>query len=127
MGESARKIFAANLVRYLNAKNKTQVKLTEYVKCSSSTAADWCNGKKYPRPDKMQRIADFLGVKMSDLQMEHDPANEVDVAFYRDYKNWIAEIKRLSAAWCVSCGSDRGKMDNGQIPIHLKKLCRQVN
>lgn len=86
MGEDARKIFAENLVKYLNAKNKTQVELAEYVKCSSSTAADWCNGKKYPRPDKMQRIADFLDVKMSDLQMEHDPADEVDVAFYGDYK-----------------------------------------
>lgn len=86
MGEDARKIFADNLARYLDAKGKNQIDLANAIGCSSSTAADWCNGKKYPRPDKAQRISEFLGVKLSDLQNEHDPLDDVDVAFYGKYK-----------------------------------------
>lgn len=67
MGADARKIFAQNLTAYMNRAGKTQSDLQAYMKCSSSTVSDWCNGNKYPRPDKMQRISEFLGVLMSDL------------------------------------------------------------
>lgn len=61
MSEDAKQVFAQNLKRYLEMKGLTQLELAEHMGCSSSTVSDWCNGKKYPRVDKMQRIADFLG------------------------------------------------------------------
>lgn len=37
---------------------------------TASTVSDWCNGKKYPRVNKMQMIANYFGVLMSDLTEE---------------------------------------------------------
>jgi transcriptional regulator with XRE-family HTH domain len=43
---------------------------------SASTVSDWVNGKKYPRVDAMQRLADFLGIRISDLTMESSEPEE---------------------------------------------------
>jgi transcriptional regulator with XRE-family HTH domain len=86
MSNDARRIFAENLAKYLERSGKTQTELAEYMGCSSSTVSDWYNGNKYPRPDKMQRISEFLGVQMSDLQKPHDPLDEIDIGFYGEYK-----------------------------------------
>ena len=67
MSTDAREVFARNLNMYMSRSGKTQADLQAYMQCSSSTVSDWCNGNKYPRPDKMQRISEFLGVLMSDL------------------------------------------------------------
>ena len=72
MSDNAKMVFAENLKAYLNSKGYTQLDLATYMNCSSSTVSDWCNGKKYPRVDKMQRMADWLGIQMSDLTSEHD-------------------------------------------------------
>lgn len=66
----SRSIFARNLRRLLKQKGHDQVDLASYMNVSSSTASDWCNGKKYPRVDKVQKLADWLGVLKSDLTEE---------------------------------------------------------
>lgn len=86
MSDNAKMVFADNLKSYLNAKGLTQLDLANYMGCSSSTVSDWCNGRKYPRVDKMQRMADWLGVRMSDLTSEHDKLDDADIAFYNRYK-----------------------------------------
>lgn len=53
MSDNAKMVFAENLKAYLNSKGYTQLDLATYMNCSSSTVSDWCNGKKYPRVDKM--------------------------------------------------------------------------
>lgn len=63
MSDNAKQTFAENLKRYLKDKGLTQLDLAVYMECSSSTVSDWCNGKKYPRVDKMQRMADYLGIR----------------------------------------------------------------
>ena len=62
-----REIFARNLRRIASEKQITQSDIVSATNCSSATVSDWFNGKKYPRPNRMQRIADTLGVCMSDL------------------------------------------------------------
>ena len=97
----AREVFAGNLRQYAEAKQKTQADVAAYMNCSASTVSDWFNGRKYPRVDKMQRLADFFGVLISDLTREHsgpylsgnDVLDEVDVAFYGDYKELSEDEK----------------------------------
>ena len=89
MSDNAKMVFADNLKSYLNAKGLTQLDMG----CSSSTVSDWCNGRKYPRVDKMQRMADWLGVRMSDLTSEHDKLDDADIAFYNRYKQLTEEEK----------------------------------
>lgn len=84
MSESAKNIFAGNLRRLLQQKNLTQLELAEYMGVASSTVSDWCSGKKYPRVQKIERMAAFLGVGMEELTT--DVLDNVDVAFYGEYK-----------------------------------------
>ena len=93
MSDNAKMVFAENLKAYLNSKGYTQLDLATYMNCSSSTVSDWCNGKKYPRVDKMQRMADWLGIQMSDLTSEHDKLDDADIAFYNRYKQLTEEEK----------------------------------
>lgn len=88
MSEDAKQIFAQNLRQYLDIKGLTQSELAELMGCSSSTVSDWCNGKKYPRVDKMQRIADFLGVRMSELTSSLDEIgyNDFSYALFHESK-----------------------------------------
>lgn len=93
MSDNAKMVFADNLKMYLKEKGFTQIDLANYMQCSSSTVSDWCNGKKYPRVDKMQRMADWLGVRMSDLTSVHDKLNDADVAFYNRYMKLTEDEK----------------------------------
>ena len=68
-----KEVFAKNLNRLLTKNGKTQSDLVAYMNTTASTVSDWCNGKKYPRVDKMQKLADYFGVLKSDLTEEHTP------------------------------------------------------
>ena len=63
----ARRIFHANLSRFMALRGIEQSDIVSRLGVSSATASDWANGKKYPRVDAMQALADLLEVEMSDL------------------------------------------------------------
>ncbi len=63
----ARKIFAENLNRIANERSVTQSDIAVATGCSSTSVSNWFLGKKYPRPNKVPQIAEFLGVRISDL------------------------------------------------------------
>lgn len=71
MSDNAREIFVKNLRYLMEAKGITQADICRELGVSSATASDWCNGKKYPRVDAMQRLADLLGVLYSTLTTEN--------------------------------------------------------
>ena len=72
MAPNARDTFVANLNRYMKLRGIEQADLVQTLELSASTVSDWANGKKYPRVDSMQRLADALGVAMSELTAEND-------------------------------------------------------
>lgn len=67
MSDDAKTIFVSNLNRLLELRGKQQIDIVHELDVSSATVSDWCNGKKYPRIDKMELLADFLGVGLSAL------------------------------------------------------------
>ena len=71
MPDNAREIFARNLHYLMEAKKITQADICRELNVSSATASDWCSGKKYPRVDMLQRLADLLGVRFSTLTTEN--------------------------------------------------------
>ena len=73
--QKEREIFSKNLRHYLSINNKTQSDLSRDLKITTSTISDWVNAKKYPRMDKVQLLADYLGIKKSDL-VENKPSNQ---------------------------------------------------
>ena len=70
MSDTAREIFVRNLRYFMEARGISQADICRVLEVSSATASDWCSGKKYPRVDAMQRLADLLGVRFSTLTTE---------------------------------------------------------
>lgn len=62
-----REIFARNLSHYIEKSGRTQKEISEIVGVSTSTFNDWVKGKKYPRIDKVEMLAEYFGILKSDL------------------------------------------------------------
>lgn len=59
--------FAENLVYYLSISGKEQKEVAEEIGVATSTFNDWVKGKKYPRIDKIEALANYFRIKKSDL------------------------------------------------------------
>lgn len=62
-----KEVFSANLTYYLAQKDVMQKDLAKYLGISQASVNDWIKKRTYPRMDKLQMTAEFLGVKMTDL------------------------------------------------------------
>ena len=62
-----KKIFAANLQYYMRENDKTRSEVSEAIGVSYYTFSDWVKGKKYPRMDKVEKLAAYFGILKSDL------------------------------------------------------------
>lgn len=62
-----KEIFSANLRKYIEMSGKTRTQLCDEWNVPRSTLGDWINGTKYPRIDKIELMADYFGISMSEL------------------------------------------------------------
>lgn len=62
-----REIFAKNLSYYVERSGKDQKEIAEIVGVAPSTFNEWTKGKKYPRIDKIEMLANYFGILKSDL------------------------------------------------------------
>lgn len=62
-----KEIFAANLKKYMALAGKSRKEVCEALGYSYFTFSDWVNGKKMPRMDKVEQLANYFGVLKSDL------------------------------------------------------------
>ena len=62
-----KEIFAINLRRLMEKKGVSRQDLSKVLGVSYFTISDWVNGKKYPRMDKVEMLADYFGILKSDL------------------------------------------------------------
>ena len=60
-------IFSTNLKRYMALKEVSRKDLAKALNISYFTVSDWVNGKKFPRMDKVEMLADYFGILKSDL------------------------------------------------------------
>lgn len=91
--ENNKKIFAQNFNYYLTINGKNQNDIVRDFGITASTVSDWANGKKYPRVDKMQKLADYFGILKSDLTEEHAEAKLTDDIELQEY---LEELKNRS-------------------------------
>lgn len=62
-----KEILAKNLSHYVEHSGRDQREIADAVGVAPSTFNEWVRGKKYPRIDKIQMLAEYFGIKMSDL------------------------------------------------------------
>lgn len=65
--EWSKAVFSKNLKKYMAESGKTQRELADVVGVSAPTFNEWVNGKKFPRIDRIQKLADYFGIMKSDL------------------------------------------------------------
>lgn len=66
-------IMAENLKYYIEKSGKERRELAEIWGFPYSTISEWINGKKYPRIDRIEIMADYFGIQKSDLIEERKP------------------------------------------------------
>lgn len=62
-----RDIFASNLNYYMKLNKISRKELADAIDVSYFTLTDWVKGKKFPRMDKVEKLAKYFGIKISDL------------------------------------------------------------
>ncbi|WP_302804078.1 helix-turn-helix transcriptional regulator [Eubacterium callanderi] len=62
-----KEIFSGNLKFYMQKFDKTRNDVCDDLGFKYTTFSDWVNGKKYPRIDKIEMLANYFGVEKSDL------------------------------------------------------------
>ena len=62
-----KEIFSRNLLYYLEKKGKTQREVADAINVSTSAFNEWATGRKYPRIDKIEKLANYFGIQKSDL------------------------------------------------------------
>lgn len=90
--------FAQNLKNIMQKRNKTQSDLVKDLSFRQATVSDWLNGKKYPRMDKVEKLANYLGVSINELLMQSVPEPPVLAIQLTDQeKSMIKKYRQLNA------------------------------
>lgn len=90
--------FAQNLKNIMQKRNKTQSDLVKDLSFRQATVSDWLNGKKYPRMDKVEKLANYLGVSINELLMQSVPESPVPALQLTDQeKSMIKKYRQLNA------------------------------
>jgi transcriptional regulator with XRE-family HTH domain len=65
--EWSKEVFAKNLTYYMEKANKNQKEMAAIVGVSAPTFNEWLKAKKFPRIDKIEKLAQYFGILKSDL------------------------------------------------------------
>lgn len=86
--EKEKRIFSNNLNYYMKKHEKTQTDIISDLGINKSTISTWCNGTKMPRMGTIQTLADYFGIKKSDL-VEEKQAGSNKVITYTEHENRV--------------------------------------
>ena len=94
----SKEVFSQNLRYYMESRGKNQKEMAEIVGVSAPTMNDWLKGKKYPRIDKIEILANYFGILKSDLiEEKKEQPTEYD-GLSEKQKAFIAKVMQMSDA-----------------------------
>ncbi|MGE7093515.1 LexA family protein [Lysinibacillus sp. NPDC048646] len=71
-------VFSKNLKTQLDKRGLNQTDMARDLNIPETTVSNWMKASTYPRPDKLQLMADYFNIKRSDLT-EEQPTNLVEI------------------------------------------------
>lgn len=104
--EREKKIFSDNLNYYMKKNDKTQTDIIIDLNINKSTISTWCNGTKMPRMGTIQRLADYFGIKKSDLVEERNAIPEGAILYTPE------AMVNIPLVGSVNCGTPLFAEDN---------------
>lgn len=113
-------IMAENIKRYMEKKGINAKQLAEILDFPYTTVLSWVNAANYPRIDKIEQMADFFGVKKSDLIED-----KIDAIINRHPDlHPIRKIRSVPILGTIACGTPIWAEENfegyiGIDPMHM--------
>ena len=89
-----KEIFAKNLNYYIEKHGKEQKELAELVGVAPSTFNNWVKAKKYPRIDKIEKLANYFGILKSDLIEQHNGNESLRTISITEGEQYILDLFR---------------------------------
>lgn len=77
--KTMKEILVENLELHLAKKSLNQTDMARDLGFPETTVSNWMKGETYPRPDRLQMMADYFNVRRSDLT-EQRPTNVIEVS-----------------------------------------------
>lgn len=62
-----KEIFSKNLKKCITKSGKDRKQISDDLGFPYSTLTDWVNGKKYPRIDRIEKLAEYFNISKADL------------------------------------------------------------
>ena len=90
-----KEVFARNLSYYLRMRGVDQKEVAEVVGVAPSTFNEWVKGKKYPRIDKIELLANYFGILKSDLIEDKDEKKSPEEPKLSEGERMLVELFRL--------------------------------
>ena len=87
-----KEVFSRNLQKYMALNGKSRKEVCQALGYSYFTFSDWVNGKKMPRMDKVEQLANYFGIKKSDLIEEAKKAAPEDGSGLSEAKSKLFDL-----------------------------------
>lgn len=100
--EEQAEIFARNLSRYIKDLGLTQREIAQALGVSQQAVHTWTTGENVPRLNKAQRLAQLLGVRLTDLVFPNDADVQQSLGEIFARRPEILDLVRLA----VGCSPD---------------------
>jgi transcriptional regulator with XRE-family HTH domain len=89
-----KEVFARNLLYYLKVSGRDQKEVAEVVGVAPSSFNEWVKGKKYPRIDKIELLANYFGILKSDLIEDKKQKNTPEEPKLSEGEKMLLELFR---------------------------------
>ncbi len=90
-----KEIFSKNLRYYIERSGKDRRELADIWGFPYSTVTEWINGRKYPRIDRIEIMADYFGILKSDLIEEKEKPTVQDDGLSENQRKLIEFAKTV--------------------------------
>lgn len=101
ISDGTQELFMRNLNHYIAASGKTQKQIAKDLDISPQLLNSWSKGVAMPRMDRVQRLANYFKVYVSDLIEDHlfdiKIKTEAEIICEKVYKLNQAQLKHLNA------------------------------
>lgn len=104
-----KELMAQNIKRFMDAKGITRSELCQALGFNYSTLADWLHARKYPRIDKIERMANYFGVTKADLVEAPPKENDLPELNERDERQIERDLEDMMHS--VSTAAYEGDTD----------------
>jgi len=80
---------ASNIRRFMNEQNISRKKICEDLNIKYTTFCDWINAKSSPKPEALNKLAGYLGIRVSDFFIETDDPTDLSYDRFNSYASQV--------------------------------------